>query len=409
MVCSMSAQRVMGEDVFSTGDIVLYNQMDEFEARSPSAEVLASFVIQLGENAAALIDTKKDRTGRSGLIAVAIRPDRTLKLWVDIEEVFQPGATAALEKKMKALGVPQVRGAAIAFAVHFNLSGGSSKAKKTGEIVLPQSWLEALKKQNKRLAIPNDVLPLVWKKQTNGKEDSTMFVPRGFVVQELKPTGGKILRPKEWFYAENHSKHVLMWTISKETQDDGGYETGVRIQCFIGVEENTGKSPQDFIKSFIDGKKRTSEVISNRPKTAQGLFARVGLETEEEPYRILYSCFWGTDADIAVVSTSGTTPALWKKYSGIFDTMSNFELIDMSKFKDVEPEAEDGSWKTIKNSSEWRAPPAGYDWAECTEINSAFLKPKGWHYDTRKTAHAQIFSIRRDAKEKASTQPSQSA
>lgn len=410
-VCCVSAQRVMGEDAFRTGGIVLYNQMDEFEARSPSAEVLASFIMQLGENAAKLIDTQKDKTGRSGLIAVAIRPDRTLKLWVDIEEVFQPDTTAALEKKMKAIGVPQAKQGPIAFAVHFDLFGGSHKAKNADEIALPQSWLTALQKQNKQMAIPNDVLPLVWPAQKGGKMDSVVFVPDGFVLQELKPTGGKILRPKDWIYTENHSQNVLMWTISNEKQADGGYETGVRIQCFIGVKEHTGQSPQAFIQSFIDSKEKSSKVISTRPRQVQGLFARVGLETEEKvpdgdkekTYRILYSCFWGTDADIAIVSISGTTPDLWNKYTGIFDTMSSFELIDMSKFKESTPKAEAGSWKTIKNSSEWRPPPDGYDWAECAEINSAFLKPNGWHYDTRNTALAQIFSIRRDAKETAAT------
>lgn len=29
-------------------------------------------------------------------------------------------------------------------------------------------------------------------------------VPPGFVLQILEPTGGKIARPQQWFYAERH-------------------------------------------------------------------------------------------------------------------------------------------------------------------------------------------------------------
>ena len=66
-------------EAFQSGQVVLYNQMDEFASRSPSAEVLASFIKQLDVKAATLWKDLKSRTGRSGLIAVAIRPDRTMK------------------------------------------------------------------------------------------------------------------------------------------------------------------------------------------------------------------------------------------------------------------------------------------------------------------------------------------
>lgn len=32
-------------------------------------------------------------------------------------------------------------------------------------------------------------------------------VPQGFELQILEPTGGKIARPKGWFYVEQHGKH----------------------------------------------------------------------------------------------------------------------------------------------------------------------------------------------------------
>jgi hypothetical protein len=66
----------------------------------------------------------------------------------------------------------------------------------------------------------------------------------------------------------------------------------------------------------------------------QGLFTRICLETEEGPYRILYSPFWGSSGmDLAVVSIAGTTKELWETYAPIFDRMSAFELIDMKRFE----------------------------------------------------------------------------
>ena len=57
------------------------------------------------------------------------------------------------------------------------------------------------------------------------------------------------------------------------------------------------------------------------------------LETEEGPYHVLYSAFWGANGlDMSVLSTAGTTKELWEVYAPTFDRMSAFELIDMSRF-----------------------------------------------------------------------------
>jgi hypothetical protein len=159
-------------------------------------------------------------------------------------------------------------------------------------------------------------------------------VPDGFVPQILEPTGGKIVRPKDWFYAERHGGPSYTWIISKEDVDKGPYDTGVRIQTLMGVEEGTGKSPKQFVMDFIAKKKKEAKQIFNEcePKD-QGLFTRVCLQTEEGAYRILYSAFWANGSDIVVVSTAGTKTEEWSKYSEIFDQMSNFELIDMKRFE----------------------------------------------------------------------------
>jgi hypothetical protein len=82
-------------------------------------------------------------------------------------------------------------------------------------------------------------------------------------------------------------------------------------------------------------KKDATKIISIRDEQDQGLFTRIGLETEEGPYHILYSLFWlSSGQDLAVVSIAGTTKELWETYAPTFDKMGAFELIDMKRFED---------------------------------------------------------------------------
>ncbi len=160
--------------------------------------------------------------------------------------------------------------------------------------------------------------------------------PTEFVTQVLEPTGGKIARPKDWFYAEGHRGPVYMWTLSREdTSNNRPYTTGVRIQTFVGVKERTGKTAKQFVLDFVGAKKKeAAKVINTCPEEEQGLFTRMCLEAEEGPHHILYSLFWGTkDLDIAVISIAGTAKDLWETYAPTFNKMSAFELIDMKRFE----------------------------------------------------------------------------
>lgn len=154
--------------------------------------------------------------------------------------------------------------------------------------------------------------------------------PTEFVSQILEPTGGKLQRPKDWFYAEAHRGPTYMWTISRENALGGGpYTTGVRIQVFTGIVGGTGKTAEQFVLDFVAAKQSQAQrVIGTRDAHDQGLFTRIGLETEEGPHRILYSLFWGNRGlDMAVVSIAGTTKELWPTYAGTFDRMAAFELM----------------------------------------------------------------------------------
>jgi hypothetical protein len=160
--------------------------------------------------------------------------------------------------------------------------------------------------------------------------------PTKFVTQILEPTGGKIPRPKGWFYAERHHGPVYDWMITREDTHGGTgpYATGVRIQMFGHVKDGTGKSAKQFILDFIASKKKeAAKVIKLCEPKEQYLFTRICLETEEGPHHILYSLFWGSnDFDYAVVVIAGTTKELWDTYAPVFDQMS-FELIDMKRFE----------------------------------------------------------------------------
>jgi hypothetical protein len=156
--------------------------------------------------------------------------------------------------------------------------------------------------------------------------------PREFVTQILEPTGGKIQRPKGWFYTEGHSGASYAWILSREDASKAPYTTGFRIQMLVGVQEGAGKTPKQFVLDYVDSKKKEAKVLKICRENNQGMFTRVCLETEEGPHHILYSLFRGNDIYLVVVSIAGTTKELWDTYAPTFDRMNHFELIDMKHF-----------------------------------------------------------------------------
>jgi hypothetical protein len=157
--------------------------------------------------------------------------------------------------------------------------------------------------------------------------------PTEFVTQVLEPTGGKILRPKDWFYTESQNGPSYMWTLSREDSSKAPYTTGIRIQMISGVKKGTGKSPKKFILDYVAAKKKeAAKVVSACGETKQGMFTRVCLETEEGPYHILYSLFWTNQIDWVVVVTAGTRKDIWETYSPTFQKIGAFELIDWEHF-----------------------------------------------------------------------------
>jgi hypothetical protein len=181
------------------------------------------------------------------------------------------------------------------------------------------------------------LLAAIFRNLSTLAKDRVSTPPIEFVTQVLEPTGGKILRPKDWFYTECHSGPAYRWTLCREDISSRGcYTTGVRIQTFVGVKDISGRSAKKFILDFVASKKREAavKVLRSCGEEEQGVFTRSCLETEEGPNHILYSLFWGSnDLDIAVVTIAGTTKEMWSTFAPIFVRMSEFDLIDMTRFR----------------------------------------------------------------------------
>ncbi len=162
-----------------------------------------------------------------------------------------------------------------------------------------------------------------------------------FVVQLLEPFGGRISMPKDWYFRERHGTTSSIWILSKENPDEHPYVTGVKLQYIWGVEKGTGKTPENFIREFIDQKKQTVKVLNECAAKEQSFFTGVCLETLEpaiehgrdENYHILYSLFWGNDLDWVIVMVKGTFEELWEQNVPIFQVMKDFEIIDMARFE----------------------------------------------------------------------------
>ncbi len=162
-----------------------------------------------------------------------------------------------------------------------------------------------------------------------------------FVTQVLEPLGGKIQKPKDWFYRERHGGPSYIWILSKEDVDLGPYVTGVKIQFIGGIKEGTGESPEQFMRDFMAQKKSQVQVLSECKAQAQDFFIRACIQTIEPApvlgddinFRIQYSIYWNNDMDMALLMIQGTREDLWNEHLATFNTMQDFEMIDMSRFE----------------------------------------------------------------------------
>jgi len=326
---------------FKMDALALYQPDPVLQSRLTNAQDLADYVKRLEKICTDYFATT-DRPQNLAIV-VAVKPGKLARVWF----VPSAGADAAkldpLRKLLEAAPAAGVFGGPVAFAMSAKIAGGAGKAdgaQPGGRPPIPKEWQDAAKDVKAPMRVPDDFLAIVWPDAPD--HGGAAPAPPDFVNQVLEPTGGRIFRPQDWFYAEGHHGPVYMWTISREnTEGHKPYTTGVRIQLFTGIKKATGKTPKDFLLAFVDGKKKAEKALNSCEPKEQGLFTRMCLETEEGPYHILYSLFWSAeDLDMAVVSISGTTKEQWETFAPIFNRMSEFDIIDMKRFspaKEVNP------------------------------------------------------------------------
>lgn len=314
---------------FTVTGINLGYQNQEELGRRISVQDLAAYIKRL-QSACTDFFTTSDIVEDLDIV-VAVGPEERSRVWfVSSRTPATDEKRNQLRGKLEGIVPPKVSKGPIAFCIHGGIAGG--KKKPDGVPPTPAEWKQALAKaKSKEPGTFDQLISIVWPEAT-----AKPVASEEFVTQILEPTGGKMPKPKSWFYNENHRGPVYDWTISKEEPSDSHpYTTGVRIQSFAKVKEGTGKTAKQFVFNFVASKKKeAAKVIRSCDEEDSGLFWRICLETEEGPYHILYSLFWGKDdLDLAVIVISGTTKELWPDYAPVFDRMSEFEFIDMTRFK----------------------------------------------------------------------------
>ena len=325
----LAAHALVAAEGFKTAGIVLYQPDEVLRERFASADVLAEYFKKVE---AATEEHFKQHSKPANLdLVIAIKPEYRVKCWLRYTDASLDKELTALRKKIEAIKPLKITGGPFAFVVQGQLAGGVKNASNDGNRPpIPDEWKAVAEKAKEPLRLPDDFLKLLWPDLPG--ETSSVAVPCKpieFIKQILEPTGGEIERPKHWFYTEGHHGQTLMWTISAEDNSKGRYVTGVRIQLFIGVKEQTRQTPEEFIRDFVKGKKAKVDVLEECDETDQGMFKRICLEVEEGDFHILYSLFWANDMDMAAVSIAGTSKDLWSRHSATFDKMSKFKAIDM--------------------------------------------------------------------------------
>ncbi len=304
--------------------IALYHPDKDLKERvGGGVQEVAAFVKTVNQVWNETIPSNSER--KQSAIVVGLGFNRQATAWV-INGNESASETATM--KLREHKSPWISGGYFAFA----LIGADyiHESDKEFSPPTPEEWATVVSKESSRMTV-DDILAVLLTKDDSFEKS----VPDDFELQLLEPLGGKILRPKNWYYTEGHRDPSYNWIISKEDVRKGPYDTGVRIQTLVGIQKETGQSPKDFVLDFYEQKKNSvQKVYKTCDPQDQGLFTRICLEVDEGAYRILYSLFWGNRVDLVVVSTAGAKKEDWPTYEPIFNRMAAFELIDMKRFEE---------------------------------------------------------------------------
>lgn len=228
IITTLSLSLILTVNIFAESDfsIVLYQPDNIISERvGGGVQEVASFIEIVKQVWKQEIPSDAERTQTS--IVLGLGYERQVTAWVmnsktDINEKV----TSELRKHKS----PWIRGGYFAFA----LSGINfeSEKKESFSPPMPKEWKDIAKKQTTPMLV-DDILAILLPKDPSPQNNA----PEGYEIQLLEPLGGKILRPKGWYYSENHGGSQYSWTISKEDSSSGPYETGMKIQMFAGIEK----------------------------------------------------------------------------------------------------------------------------------------------------------------------------
>ncbi len=167
-------------------------------------------------------------------------------------------------------------------------------------------------------------------------------IPEGFKAQELSPLGGEITMPISWHYSGGMTSNGFMFVISKEKNEDGHYETGMRIQGIADVKKRSGLSAYDAANyNKQKFKKAAKRIIKECSDEDSGLFKKTCLETIEvngrdpqNDFHVIYSFFWDEKMDMMITSIFGSPEKKWGEAEKIYNVMQSFTIIDVKKIEE---------------------------------------------------------------------------
>jgi len=269
LLATFSAASLQAVEPFETENLVLYQTDDVLMQRVRSAEKIAEYFKSLEDICREHFRRASEASNLE--VVIAVKPGKRSKVWFIPSEATDPtGGLTKLREKLEAVTPVEVHGGPFAFAVRGKILGGVLKpADQTeGGPPMPEEWKTALKDVKGQSIIPDAPLAILWPSKPGEEplKEDLPATPKEFVTQVLEPLGGKIERPKGWHYNERHG-NAYDWTITLEDNGKGGaYTTGVRLQCFTGIEEANGQTAKEFMEEFVKQKKKRR--VSKSSKTA---------------------------------------------------------------------------------------------------------------------------------------------
>lgn len=317
--------------------VFLYQSDEIHRARALDAKELSEYILAIES---VVSESKTLGVGPEVLeVVVAVRPGKLSRVWF-VSSLSTIPERSSLAKEIQSLEAIEVVGGPIAFALRFGIGSVSSEElEDTGDWPpLPLAWEEILQTAEERLSV-DQILEEVWVLSESEEEAFAAFleshefpVPEGFRLQLLQPLGGKVAMPKDWKYAGWQEGKKLVWLIAKDIGERGDYQTGMKIQFFVGMQGGK-EAGKNFLKQR---EAEASKVHLKYDPVSFGMFTREGVQVEStiekekgpELHRVVYSIFWTADGSMLAVMSSGCLAQEWDQYSEIFDVMQRIELID---------------------------------------------------------------------------------